>query len=439
MKISLLTIVIFFIGVLSVAAQEYKHAQSGKPIDGGQAYTLPKVGFSIEVMQVKTTLVQGDNFLNYTDKEVIEKLQIKYGLDPKKYEEVKKVPNAVKYSIEEDSTKITAKALPDYSKIFYVDPKAKWNKNQSVSFLYGTNNMLLEGDSSVENKTFDIVVKGISGIGSIVGSIFFGIMPAVSPAKKPTPDPVIPELDRVLNDLKLIEKSENFDIYKDLKAKHEKRYNELFAKLFYKEKKTGEKLKFVFVPKSDFALGSDQAFFRLDDINGGLIFNDAFKEEVIIIKKYVSETVKGSDALYYKLKIKKQIDQQKDYFTARSEEATGFAYNIPLSTFVSLTSPKQDIIYFESASIPQFGIIGYTNTRKEKLTFQLDPLTGELKKLAIEGKAITSEQTGAGSTTAVEIINLAKGESKSTKLENEVKRLENEKKKRDLLNELQVQ
>lgn len=431
MKLHLLTIFIFFIGVLSIDAQEYKHVGVNDKINGDQAYILPKVGFAFEIMQVKTSLVRGGNFLEISDDKILEKLKIKYGLDPNKYKKVKEIQNIVKYTIEEDSTKISAKALPDYSKIFYVDPKAKWNKNQVVSFSYNTNGILSEGESSVDNKTFDIVVKGISGLGSIIGSIFFGISSATKPK-----DPVIPELDVILEDLKLIEKSGDFDIYKDLKAKYEKKYNDVFSKLFYKEKKEGEKIKFLFVPKNVFQRDQELSFFRLDTVNGGIIFNKIFNQDDIVIKKYNSDTASVDNKFYYKLEFKSQIEQQSKYFTPRPENSKGFAYNIPLSVLLRVSNPKKDIIYFEPANIPQFGIVGYTNTRKEKLTFQLDPLTGELKKIAIEGKAVTGEQTGAVSSTAVEIINLAKGESKSTKLENEVKRLENEKKKRDLLNEL---
>ena len=63
---------------------------------------------------------------------------------------------------------------------------------------------------------------------------------------------------------------------------------------------------------------------------------------------------------------------------------------------------------------------------------------GELKKLSIEGKAITSDQVASLSSGLNEIITTAKGDSDATKLDNEVKKLESLKRKRELLQELEA-
>lgn len=60
----------------------------------------------------------------------------KYGLDTKKYDTViRKLKGSINYMISEFSTKISLRAIVDYTKIFYVDTYRKWNKNQSVTFM----------------------------------------------------------------------------------------------------------------------------------------------------------------------------------------------------------------------------------------------------------------------------------------------------------------
>jgi len=432
MKIKLLLTAIVLFVLIPANGQEYKHASSTNKINGDQAYILPKAALSFEVLLMKTTIIPGDSINpNWGDKE-LSILKRKYGVDEKKYKKVKDKKPFVSYDIAEDSIKISIKAMPDYDKIYYVNPKAKWNKNQVVSFTYGTDGILTEGESSLENKTFDIVVKGLSGLSTIFTTVVKNANGKPIDYKIPTN---IESLDNVLNKFNGLETQVNYDIYKETKARYEKEYSVIFAEKFYKEKKDVKVIKFLYIPSSVTSVNAMIPIFKLDKTKGTLVFNNALVNQ-IIAKEAVFDSNTG---MSYNLYIEKVREQQSDYYTPRSDNNTGFAYNIPLSAYLKIISPEAEVLSYESVKIPQLGIVGFTNTRKEKLSFQLDPLTGELKKLSIEGKAILTDQVGTVSPLVSDIISNVKGDSEATKLEKEVKQLENEVKKRNLLKELEAQ
>lgn len=430
MKLKLLS-VLFLAALAPAMAQEYQHASASKKINGDQAYILPKAALNIEVPIDKTALVPGSIKTLYTADQFAV-LKRKYGVDSEKYANARSKNPYITYNIAEDSIKINLKAMPDYTKIYYVNPKAKWNKNQVVSFTYGADGILTEGESSLENKTFDIVVKGLSGLSAIVGA---ALKDAGTKSTEYTIPTNIKELDDVLIKFNTLEDQINYDIYKDLKKRYEKEYSAIFADLFYKEKKETTVVKFIYVPSSLTPVNTPVPLFKLDNTKGELVFNNALQSQIIISEAIFDSNTASSYSLYYD----KLSEQQSDYNTPRSDSDTGFAYNIALSVYLKLTNPKAKILYYQPAKIPQLGIVGFTNTRKEKLIFQLDPLTGELKKLSIEGKAISTDQVGSISPLVTDLIATAKGDSDATKLEKEVKELEMEIKKRNLLKELDQQ
>jgi hypothetical protein len=427
---------LFFFFTAALQSQEYKRVKDSEKINGEQAYILPKAAFLIEVPYIKTTLLRGAGYKDYT-KEELKSFETKYGLDVDKYKALESVEKLPSYKIIEDSIKIITKSVPDYSKIFYVDPNKKWYKNQTVSFSYSTDGILSEGESSVENKSFDIVIKSLSGVASIVGSFFI--------AKGTDTDPKtqyeIEDLKKALEKFEILNTQTNYDIYKDLKAKYEKGYNDIFSNYFYKEKKEAHVVKFLYTPlnQKTTAIGSttEVALFRFNKDDGKVIFSTGLEDQ-IVVKDRKFETA-GQDS--YKLIFEKQPEQQLTYYKERDDIDTGFAYNIPLYVQLKMKGniDKEKTVYYEAVKIPQFGAVGYSSAKNKKLIFQLDPLTGELKKLTIEGKAVTTDQAGSIAPIVVDAVKLAKGESSATKLENEVKELENIKKKRDLIKELEIQ
>lgn len=423
-----------------ISAQVYRAASPTNKVDGGQAYILPKAAFVVEVHIESSTIIRGRKLIDsYTDDELVI-LKEKYGVDQKKYAIAKGQPSKVEpgksqtgktlFSIVEDSLKIKVIARPDYSKIFYVDPQSKWYRNQVVTFNYSSDGILTEGESNNENKAFDIVVKGISALTSAAGAFY---KDARNYDNTRTPDKTdIKELDEALQKFSSLENQLNYDIYKDLKKKLEKNYSDIFSTIFYKEKKQESIFKFIYTPSAREKLSIEIALFKLNDA-GDIVFN----QDLDIIAKKVIKADAAKDKDFYTIKIEALAEQQQDYYEERDVNKTGFAFNIAKAVNFKMTSPTDEVLYYEACKIPQFGIVGYTNTRKEKLVYTLDAM-GELKKLSIEGKAITVDQVASLSSGLTEIITTTKGDSDATKLENEVKKLENLKKKRDLLLELEA-
>ena len=116
-----------------------------------------------------------------------------------------------------------------------------------------------------------------------------------------------------------------------------------------------------------------------------------------------------------------------------------FGYNIPAKTLISIINPKKEEVHLDVYKMPQFGKVAYVSAKKMNVVFQLDPLSGELKKLSVTRKAISDDQVGNTAAAINTALTAARGDDADTKLSNEVKRLENEKKKRELLKELENQ
>ena len=112
-------------------------------------------------------------------------------------------------------------------------------------------------------------------------------------------------------------------------------------------------------------------------------------------------------------------------------------YNVPAKSKISIVKPDGEEVGQDVFKVPQFGKMAYISARKMHVIFQLDPMTGELKKLSVSRKAISDDQVGNTATAINSAIQAVKGEDADTRLDKEVRRLENEKKKRDLLKEFE--
>ncbi|WP_312364277.1 hypothetical protein [Sphingobacterium sp.] len=413
-------------------AQSYFHATKVQEVGENPYYILPKACLLFEVPVVHKTYIFSKKIPTNYEKDELEFLKDAYGFDPEIYKLFQKRKkdgqDSLTYkthNVLSDSIKVSALARPDYSKIFFTDGRKRWNKDKSILFTYGGDGMMTDGESSVTDKTFDIVAKAVSGVGQIIGATVRGgntIVPDSSRVYKEEMIKVIQELDA------LVGGPSNFDIYKDAKAKLEKKYNRLFSSNFYSEKSRIEVIKIFYVPE-DTTITSDTELklFSLDSISGKLILSNALSHQL-----WASDQLSGDlHDNAFKIKFTKPLTGLEK-FIKPNPNSIGFAYNIPAKLEVKLTAPKEKVIFNDFMKIPQFGTIGRIISDKNKLSFSLDPLTGELRKLGLGSSAITVDQVGAGTTALTELIKY-----QDAKLDLEIKRLEAEKKKRDLLKELE--
>jgi hypothetical protein len=413
--------------------QNFQHLGANQHLDGGQFYFLPKAGFQIELLTVIKDIKAGESLQkDYTDDE-LKILSKKYGVDPKIYKKV--ISGDFKtYEIAEDSIKMTQVRLNDLSKAFINYPKRKWNANQSGALTYSEDGMITDAELKYEDRTFDIAIKGLAGLASIATGLR-GI--AKFNASKVTID----ELDKVLSSYAKLDVQNNFDVYKDLKATYDKQYAKVFAEHFYSIKSKTKAAKLIYCPSLTMAYGTAQEvdIFELDNA-GNLYFNNAIKSNIVWFKTF--REASGTLSKPYKLKfnlLAKDYQIMEKYSGSSAPSNSYVGYNVPAKTLVSIITPDKEELGLDVYKVPQFGKVGYVSAKKMNVVFQLDPITGELKKLSIDRKAITDDQVGNTATAITSAISAVKGDDEDTKLDKEVKRLENNKKKRDLLKDLQVQ
>lgn len=431
-KVTTLTLLFFMTQFLF--GQSYQQLPVGKKIDGAQVYMLPKVAIELEVNVLSKVYTKGSSKTNYTS-EQLDILSKKYGLNKQIYNSIDEKIKFPEYSIAEDSIKLSVFPLPDFSKIFYTYPKKRWNISQSTTFTYGNDGILTGAEINYENRTADIIFKGVSTLATVAAAL----KSATSTNDIDDSIVTIKVLDDILNSYITLERQNNAEIYKDLKATIEKKYAKAFAEIFYGVKTKMERAKLLYCPSKDANLTYDKIksseLFELDKTSGKLYFNSGLGTDIVWVKNMEA---KPNLFAPYKLNFKllDKSYQQMEYYESKQITTSTLGYNIPAKTLVSLVSPSKEEILLDLYKIPQFGIVAYVNARKINLSFQLDPVTGELKKISTETKAITDDQIGNAGAALNSVITTIKGDDAASKLEKEVKQLENEKKKRDLIKEL---
>jgi hypothetical protein len=409
--------------------------------DGAQSYTLPKAGFQVELYTVKKEFKAGDLVKHdYTAPE-LKILAKKYGVDPEIYSRLFAATNRTQghyttYDVAEDSIKFTQLALPDFTKIFYTYPKKKWNANQLGALTYSGDGMITDAETNYENRTFDITVKGLAGIASVAA--------AVRGEAASKPDRVtIAELDDILENYSKLEQQNNFDVYKDLKATMEKHYAKVFAEYFYSVKSKATPIKFTYCPsgKIEFGKRQNSNLFELDTSNGTLYYNKDLAKEIVWAKNCKPSIAEVNKWYKIRLELLAQDFQPMEKYPSSSAAPSNsyLGYNVPAKALVSIITPEDEELGLDVYKIPQFGKLAYVSAKKMHVVFQLDPMTGELKKLSVDRKAITDDQVGNTASALASAITTAKGDDADTKLDKEVKRLDNEVKKRDLLKNLEQQ
>lgn len=412
-------------------SQTYGHITGNQKINGEQSYILPKAALEIKLSKQTTTLVRTAPYINYSPAQ-LEILKLKYGVSPKKYASLKDNATVVTRHLIEDSIKLKTLAVPDYSKIYYVTSSSCWNKNQSVTFTYGADGMITDAESTYQDMTFDLVVKGISTLTGIAGNLVKAGASVTMAALPPNTDVVIDDLDAIIQEYGTLRTQISPEIYKDLKKALDKKYMAVFAKYFYKEEAEITQIKAIWIPSAGQSIAAPLDLFAFNATTGVVTFASGLGT---IEGKGV---IQGAITNAYQVNFKAAAEQQSTFYSDRDDSKhQGIAFNIPRKVVVDVKNPTGEIMFYDVVKIPQWGIVGHANTKKKhKVNFSLDPTTGELKKLTIEGKAVTSDQVGAAGTAITDTAKLFQKEDADTQLEKEVKRLENEKKRRDLLLEL---
>lgn len=431
MKTQSITTFLLFCLAGTCAAQTYTKGTAEDLSRGEPYYILPKATIHFEIPILTEKYDKGAYFVQL-DENQIKYAVLKYGLDRNTYLKVQKEQNYPQHSIRKDSIKIQLQARPDYDKIYFADTKKNWNRNKSLSLTYGPDGILTEGEATSENKTFDLITKGIGSIASLATLGFKHATPDNSKADEFS----IEALDRILAQIADLGSVAETGIYTALKAHLEKQYSKAFAHYFYAEKKSVRTIRFYYTPSGKAPTGASAKLFAFDQQNGKLTFSD---------EPSIKDAIRGKEINWgnitnlaaYALRLSRAHDNLLPTTTTITALPAGFAYNIPLQTTLEFSAADNTIIFSDILKIPQYGTVASLNTKNKKTSYILDPISGELKKISIGSSALSTDQLGSASTSAQDILKLVKSDSEDTKLEKEVKRLENEKKRRELLKALE--
>lgn len=408
------------------------HVSSTELINGDHYYALPKTAIVMDFTVKKTTYTKGKNFVTqfFTDAAHFDSTVFRvFGVDPKIYAHLQK--EKVKEEFELGDVKISAAARRDKDKIFKIDGSRKFLRHNSMTFTYGDDGILLSGELSSEGQVFDAVVKGLSGIASIVGAAFRGPTASKTPAKPFTED--LENLEKLLDsydDYLMNNTNANFEVYKDKKAIMTDRITAEFSRLFYKIKTRTSTVSIAYIPDAaDSKVTTDQVIFKFDDSNGKLIINLDISNKVKVLTAYDYSTSSIKDG--HTISITPDAEVLSGFFTSRKDSDKGFAYNVSVPSTVVYKSGKvkKDVQYFK---IAQYGVVSYINPKQKKTAFELDPLTGDLKKITAETASITGDNVTSAATSATDVIKLIKGDDEKTKLQNKFDKLELKKKIKDL-------
>lgn len=425
---------LYFLALSSIQlVAQVKHVTNTSLIDGDYYYVLPQNVIVFEGVVKKTTYSKGSEFVSslyLTDaaKQHFNNDTLRrFGVDPDIYAKLISKEEIITYELEDPTMRIGAK--PDFTKIYKLTGKKIFLRNNTVSFVYGDNGILYSGELSSESKAFDAIVKGLGGVASIVSAALKGTTNSSSDKLNPK----LKELSALIetyDEIIVTAANSNIDVYKDKKSILEKRIGDCFNRLFYKTKETTTSFYIAYTPEpSDTSCKGDIFVFSFDENEGKLLVNEGIKSKVEIITACTSAFVKLQGG--YSISIEEKSDQFNKNFKTRTEEAKGFAYNVPSQAVLRFKKDGKTKEVRE-IKLAQYGIVSYLNRKQTKVTFELDPITGELKKIGGEAKSISSDEIEAASTNVETLVKSLQPDSEATKLEAELKVLELKKKIKDL-------
>ncbi len=428
------------ITAFSAMSQTFVNVDSANKINGKPYYVLPKTCFQIQVLTQTSTLSQGSYREPIKDSAIIQHLKLKYGFDIEKYNKVYNInPKSKKVRTTEimtDSIKITTLPMADLTKIYTADASSKWYKTQSQNFKFGTDGLLKSGETTVENKLFDIITKTISSVASIASATKGSNLMSTPTGIPDELKAKLKDLDDILREYDKLTIQTDLAIYKELKSGIDKKYNAAFSALFYGEKKETKKHTSYYCPKSDIKVPITIKLFQLS--GDTLHFNNEYGSQIFGADIKSAKIVDSAE--YFQIVFEDFNENISDLVDDQRSKSGGLAYNLPRKVSYKLqkrlVNGNPVSLQSEYVKVAQWGVVGRINThKKNKLSYTLDPNTGELVEITVASNAITTDQVGSATTAITDVINAAKPADPDDELEKTVKRLENQKKLRELMQE----
>lgn len=405
--------------------------------------TLPKGVVVLDAQMLHSRYERGSSFSTGAakNKDNLRFYEERYGADMAVLETLSHDDSAVlnRYKLLTDSLKLSVIPVRDNSKRFAFDKFGRWNADQTLTISYGPDGVVSGVAYSSQDKTVDIVLKGISGVAGIASAVFRGGAGLVE-----IQIDSIPELEVILAELKELYQpgvaSNNIDIYKDIKSHLLEKYQEAFARHLYSTKKTIRPVQITYTPADTNkpAPGTTLSLpvFRFDKANGRFFRNSDplfSSSRPDLVHKAAPEAL-GWYTLV--LEMAPAAEQPFTYLAprdpARKESRNAFPVNACARAWVALKAPDGEMKPSLPARIPQYGILTYERPRRlNKRSYQYDEF-GELKGRTLERTSAVSEQVAAAGGVAKEIVLLPQL-NETEGLKKEVERLKLQKERDELL------
>lgn len=314
-------------------------------------------------------------------------------------------------SVDKDSTTISTVAVPDTSNIYGIYLRGKYMSDMGAGITQDNNFFLTSATAESANKTFDIMIKVLSGLATVAKS--FALASFVDAGDyKLTKNMVTYDIEAMLsgknpgtagNDIATLKfRMEMLTAIRDRLARLEDRILEATKVCVVK-------------PEVDPQLGAI-AWTRVATISSIKLFWESEKDSLISMKDS-SLTIKKVDEPFKSAKTvddaaSKFIDDKNNIYVIIERVGDDFAstiekkyqassrdrsyyYRIPGSAKVHVYHGKT-LVARSVVPVAQYGVVtsipGSLKGESASSTFEFDPVTGAIKKLGVTVKAISPEK-----------------------------------------------
>ncbi|MEI7581314.1 DUF4831 family protein [Runella sp.] len=394
---------VFFLTLMVFAvscAIPVKHVKSGTTgIKNGIFYTLPQTAIVLEIPIKTITYTKGDCYEC-----------LKEFLDAKLVSKLGKKESPVKeYSITTKQLSMSTLPVKDPSKIYFVSLKRHPTKDKGITFSYNEEGFLTAGEVTNTDKTFDIalaVVSAVAGLRTFEPKKDEGCKDNEKCKTKKDRFLALKAIRQKFLEEKYITDGKVLEIQVAALEAEEKGILSSILQVT----ETIDIVKARFLPANDM---KEKILFEFKDDTGKLEFDKVFKEQDVVTT-YANATISDKSLdKGYKISIADFTNQAEDIYSQMEHRKTVGAnkysenyivYNVPKKTKVKLIDADGKILAAQTIDMPQRGGLGYLPTNLSKLSFDLDPNTGALRKISASSDAlISSEKVGQVSDLATKL------------------------------------
>ncbi len=446
---------------------------------GGMYYALPLSIITVEVPITKIERKKGDCFDEsdkFCQKLMEERLGKKWKTDlVDKWSSANEFTYTF-YKLHDKEITLATRPAPDRDKVYYATLKGKWNRNQQLALTLNELGQMTKGEFVNENRTFDLVVQGVSSLAGVVSTIAGSraAAPAVGAAAASKDTTTLDwqiahysDVTRRCFDQKknlLLVRKARFDftqsasnsgdvaLYNRKLAEFDNQDQGLMAGLTYEEERTKAILRFdVLVPTPASFVSSDidaalarKPLFAFNKESGVEILakpsSGSYENEHLIHFGRQTETISRGYKVYYltfDFKAGTQVADRTYVPQNGSRTRAGIAYNIPALVRGRVQAISNEIaespVAVAMLPLPQLGRVAYLPERASKVGVELDPLTGALRTVSLQQTGLSVDQIKAAGeaasagTTALKKpaakTELEKIQSDNSLLEQQIKRI----------------